>query len=73
MSATGTVDFLSMKAVLQRTGLSKTEIYRKIAAGTFPRQRSYRDNPKKVFWASSEVAAWQRSQIGDDEFEALLG
>lgn len=69
------IEFWPMRTVLQRVGLSKSEIYRQINSGLFPAGRSYKDNPKKKFWLSNEVVAWQAKQvgIGVDDFEALLG
>lgn len=60
-----------MKRVVEVTGISKTEIYRQIATGRFPAGRPYKSNPSRRFWVSTEVAAWQREQVGDD-FDALL-
>ena len=65
------MEFWSLKTVVAKTGLSKTEIYRQIPKGTFPASRPYADNPKRRFWPSVEVIAWQRRQVGSD-FDALL-
>jgi len=65
------VEFWSLKTVVAAVGLSKTTIYREIAEGRFPPSRPYADNPGRRFWASTEVIAWQRRQVGDD-FDALL-
>lgn len=48
--------FLNIGEVVAMSGLSKSEIYRRIAAGTFPRQR--RLSPKKSVWSLAEVRAW---------------
>ncbi len=74
MSAGGfrQIRFLRLDEVVGMTGLSKSEIYRRISDGRFPQSRAYRDSPKKRFWTSVEVELWQREQIGEDEFEALL-
>lgn len=52
------------------TGFSRSELYRQIADGRFPKPRKYRDT-NKSFWVSVEVLNWQRDQVGDD-FEDLL-
>lgn len=65
------LEFLAMRRVVEMTGISKSEIYRQIAAGRFPAGRNYKNNPHRKFWVSTEVVAWQREQVGDD-FDALL-
>lgn len=64
------VEFWRLPVVLQATGLSKSDIYRRIAEGRFPKARKY-EGTSKSFWVSVEVMRWQRDQLGDD-FEALL-
>jgi predicted DNA-binding transcriptional regulator AlpA len=67
------LELWSMKVVERKTGFSASHIYRMIAAGEFPRQRSYRrDGGTKVFFTSTEVRAWQLEQLGDD-YDRLLG
>ncbi|MFM9848930.1 MAG: helix-turn-helix transcriptional regulator [Hyphomicrobiaceae bacterium] len=46
----------SFKAVVARTGLSRSSIYNYVAQGLFPRQR--RLGPRRVGWLASEVRAW---------------
>lgn len=57
----------SMKTVSQKTGRSKSDIYRQISEGGFPRSRPYLDSLGKptprVFWRSTEVRAWIAAQI----------
>lgn len=48
--------FIKHKTVKDITGLSSSEIYRRIAAGTFPKQIIL--GPKSVAWIESEVVAW---------------
>ncbi len=48
--------FIKLTKVKEYTALSTTEIYRRIAAGTFPKQVSL--GPKSVAWIESEVLAW---------------
>lgn len=45
-----------MPAVLARTGLSRSEIYRRLAAGTFP--RGVRLGPRTLAFCSDEIDAW---------------
>lgn len=61
-----TVCLLRLPQILERTGLSRSEIYRRIAAGTFPQ-------PAKLgsmsAWSSIEVAEWVKARL--DEREAM--
>ncbi|WIW89409.1 AlpA family transcriptional regulator [Sphingobium sp. V4] len=47
---------LRIAEVLQRTGLSRATVYRKIAKGTFPKQLPLSDNASG--WHASEVSRW---------------
>lgn len=58
---TGDVEFWPLKTVVQKVGLSKTEIYRRVAENRFPASRSYNDGGMRKFWLSSEVKAWQEN------------
>ena len=66
------VEFWRMKRVSEVTGLSKSEVYRRVEAGCFPKPRKYPDSHMD-FWISVEVIEWQRDVVGADEFDALLG
>ena len=46
--------------VIRETGLSRPTIYRRIAAGTFPRPR--RIGVQAVAWAASEIEEWKLAQ-----------
>ncbi|MDP2243504.1 AlpA family transcriptional regulator [Pseudomonas sp.] len=48
--------FIKLAEVKVLTTLSTSEIYRRIAAGTFPRQVAL--GPKSVVWIESEILAW---------------
>ena len=78
--------FITMEQVRGRVALSKTEIYRKIKAGLFPKPVPL--GPRKVAFVESEVAAWieerlkaraagegeaERSQQGRDAANARHG
>ena len=52
---------LRLKAVLERTGLSRATLYRKIEAGTFPRQ--VRIAPRCAGWRESAITAWMRNPM----------
>lgn len=53
--------FIKRKSVEQITGLSCSEIYRRISAGTFPSQITL--GPKSVVWIESEVTEWCSARI----------
>ena len=46
---------LRLKAVLDRTGLSRSTLYRKVQDGTFPKQIAI----------STRCAGWRESQVND--------
>lgn len=53
--------FMTMKQVVGQVALSKTELYRKIRAGTFPRPVPL--GPQKVAFVESEVTAWMADRV----------
>lgn len=53
--------FLRLDSVLYRTGLSRATLYRKIQAGTFPRQ--VRISERCCAWRESEVMEWQKNPL----------
>lgn len=53
--------FISVKQVLDRVCLCKTELYERIKAGTFP--RSVALGPHKVVFLESQVDAWMQAQV----------
>lgn len=55
-------EFLRLPEVKRRTGLGHTEIYERMKAGEFPRNRPY-PGTNKVFWLASEVRAWQAKML----------
>jgi len=65
------IQFWRMKRVSEVTGLSKSEIYRRIEAGQFPLPRKYPDSTMN-FWPSNVVTGWMMSIMGDS-FEELVG
>ena len=52
---------LRIKAVLDRTGLSRSTLYRKIQKGTFPRQVQI--STRCAGWRESAVNAWVRNPM----------
>ena len=52
---------LRINTVLERTGLSRSTLYRKVDAGTFPAQ--LRIAARCVGWRESSVADWMRNPI----------
>lgn len=50
------MEFMRLGDVIRKVGLSKTEIYRRIQQGTFPRQR--RLSHKVAVWVRQEVDNW---------------
>ena len=59
-------EFWPLKQVMQRVGLSKSEIYRRMAEGRFPVARPYGQGSTKRFWLASEIRAWQADILGDN-------
>jgi prophage regulatory protein len=54
---------LKMAEVVRETSLHRATIYRRIAAGEFPRGRSIGGG--RVAWTELEVEAWKRSALAD--------
>lgn len=52
---------LRIKVVLERTGLSRSTLYRKIENGTFPKQ--VRISIRCAGWRESAVNAWMQNPM----------
>ncbi|MES2904879.1 MAG: AlpA family transcriptional regulator [Pseudomonadota bacterium] len=52
---------LRLKAVLERTGLSRSTLYRKVDTGSFPKQVQIAT--RCVGWRESEVMDWLREPV----------
>jgi prophage regulatory protein len=52
---------LRIKTVLERTGLSRSTLYRKIQQGTFPKQVAI--STRCAGWRESAVNAWMRNPM----------
>ena len=59
--------FIKLREVKALTTLSTSELYRRIAAGTFPRQVML--GPKSVVWIEAEVLAWCEARISESRSE----
>jgi len=55
--------FIKRQEVESITGFSCTEIYRRIAAGNFPKQVTL--GPKSVVWIESEIYSWMNDRIAE--------
>lgn len=53
--------FISVKEVLNRICLSRTEMYDRMRAGTFP--QSVALGPQKVVFVEAEIDAWMQARI----------
>jgi len=53
--------FLTSRDVAQRVGLSKTEIYRRISDGTFPKQVPL--GTHRIAFVESEIDAWIAARL----------
>jgi prophage regulatory protein len=53
--------FIKLREIKALTTLSTSELYRRIAAGTFPRQVML--GPKSAVWIEAEVLAWCSARI----------
>ena len=60
MGATMAGRLLRIRGVLERTGLSKTSMYRQIGEGDFPRPIQLTENT--VAWREREVDEWIESR-----------
>jgi prophage regulatory protein len=52
---------LRIKTVLERTGLSRATMYRKMEKGTFP--RNFKISERCAGWRESAVNAWLRNPM----------
>ncbi|WP_334182090.1 helix-turn-helix transcriptional regulator [Novosphingobium sp.] len=57
-----TISILRLAAVKARTGLSRTTIYRRMDAGTFP--RSTQISPGLVGWYEADIDSWVADPMG---------
>ncbi|UYG08377.1 helix-turn-helix transcriptional regulator [Halomonas sp. M4R1S46] len=64
---TPTKRLIKRPEVREKTSLSDSELYRQMAAGTFPRAIRLTPNGRAVAWLESEVDAWIESRLVDRE------
>ena len=62
---------LRIKTVLERTGLSRSTMYRKMQAGTFP--KNVQISTRCAGWRESDIAAWLRNPIFYSAGDHLAG
>lgn len=53
--------FLRLPQVIQRTGISRSAIYKMVAEGAFP--KPIRIGARAVAWVESDVESWSESRI----------
>ena len=70
MSMTDPNRILRLSSVLERTGLSRSTLYRKIQAGSFPAQ--VRISDRCIGWRQSEVEQWLRNPMYYSRTDAEL-
>ncbi len=63
------IRFLRLPEVLARTGLSRSTIYVRLAAGCFPQPVSL--GGRAVGWIEAEVDEWVRERIAESRFEGV--
>lgn len=61
MSAHGPERILRLKNVLERTGLSRSTVYRKVQARTFP--KPLKISERCIGWRESDAESWLRSLV----------
>ncbi len=61
---------IRMKGVIEATGLSRSAIYQKVAAGQFPKQVKLGE--RSVGWLVDEVVGWLNKQISMSRSEQRL-
>ena len=61
MSANGPDRILRLKSVIERTGLSRSTLYRKVQARTFP--KPLKISERCVGWRESELEAWLENPV----------
>ncbi len=59
--------FLRLPEVMERTGLSRSTIYVRVAAGRFPQPVAL--GGRAVGWIEAEVDEWVRERIAESRFE----
>jgi prophage regulatory protein len=55
--------FLKLPQVIERIGLGKTMIYRKVRDGTFP--QPFKPGGTATRWSEREIIAWQAEKLAE--------
>jgi prophage regulatory protein len=58
---------LRMRAVCQSTGLSRSQLYRRLRAGEFP--QPVRLSKQAIAWASNEIQDWIDARVAERDAE----
>lgn len=58
------IEFWRLAKVIEKVGLSRREIYRRIQRSEFPKSRAYPGGRIK-FWVSTDIRNWQREVINN--------
>lgn len=66
--AMGNLTLLRLPEVCRRTGCSRSEIYRRVQAGTFP--PPIKLGERASAWAEHEVASWIAARIAERDAKA---
>lgn len=61
---------LRMNEVVKRTGLSRSEIYRRVKLGRFPKPRKM--GPKIIYWPVGLITAYTENPLLDSDAYELL-
>lgn len=67
-----TQSILRLPAVQERTGLSKTSIYRRINEGSFPKQVRLGRGRRAIGFLDSEISAWLSQQVKESRDITVL-
>lgn len=62
---------LRLRAVIERTGLTRSSIYRQIADNTFP--GSINIGPRSVAWRSTDIEDWVAARAEAPHIDAAAG
>lgn len=57
------IRFIKLPQVKDMTGISTTQVYRRMAAGDFPKQVML--GPKSAVWIEAEILAWCEARIAE--------
>jgi prophage regulatory protein len=68
LPATGELRLERLPTVTARTGLKRSEIYRRMAIGTFPKRIAL--GPNSTAWDSREITAWIEARIAERDAKA---